>query len=203
MATSGSRGLGLDSFSTNQIDREAGGKSSLRLQQFINTTDKVEAGIARIGGIKKGRKNEELWVRIEILKLLEGRTIRLYSRATNDHARFHGTEKRGGIGQIPRGFYFEASALEHHRHVSEEIAGRVNAQDPGVRGPRVRFDRCGPPHEVREGVFFRVMDAEYAVEVRGTEDVLYEGRNLAEFEIATVGAERAHESNQCAQSSAV
>ena len=141
-------------------------------------------------------------MRIETVKLLEGRTTRLYSRATHDHARLHSTEKRGGIGQIARGFYFEARALEHDRHVSEKVAGRVYAQDPGVRGPRLRFD-CGPLREVCEGVFFRVIDAEHAVEVRGTQDVLHEGRNLAELEITTVGAERAHESNQCAQASAV
>src|SRR5712664_2053019 len=185
----------------NQSCRGTGGRSGLRLQQFINASDEVAAGIARIEGTKIGRKKEELHVGIELVKLLEGRTTRLYSRATHDHARFHGTEKSGGIGQIARGLYFEASALEHDRHVREKIAGRVYAQDPGVRGPRERFDRYRPPREVCEGVFFRVMDAEHAVEVRGAQDVLHEGRNLAELEIATVGAERAHESNQCAQGS--
>ena len=175
----------------------------MRLQQFINAIDEVETGIARIEGMKIGRKKQEVHVGIEMVKLLEGWTTRLYSRATHDHARFHGAEKRGGVGQIARGFYFEASALEHDRHVSEKIAGRVYAQDPGVRGPRVRFDRCGPLREVCEGVFIRVIDAEHAVEIRGPQDVLYEGRNLAKLEIATMGAERAHESNQRAQGSAV
>ena len=175
----------------------------MRLQQLINAIDEVEAGIAGVEGMKIGRKKQELHVRIKMVKLFEGRTTRLYSRATHDHARFHGTEKRGGIGQIARGFYFEASTLEHNRHVSEKIAGRVYAQDPGVRGPRMRFNRSGPLREVCEGVFCRVIDAEHGVEVRGAQDVLHEGRNLAELEIATVGAERAHESNQCAQGSAV
>ncbi len=147
----------------------------MRLQQFINARDEVEAGIARIEGIKIGRKKQELHVGIEMVKLLEGRTTRLYSRAAHDHARFHGTEKRGSIGQIARGFYFEAGAVEHDRHVSEKIAGRVYAQDPGVRGPRLRFDGYRPPREVCESVFFRVMDAEHAVEVRGAQDVLHEG----------------------------
>ena len=84
----------------------------MRLQQFINARDEVEAGIARIEGIKIGRKKQELHVGIEMVKLLEGRTTRLYSRAAHDHARFHGTEKRGSIGQIARGFYFEAGAVE-------------------------------------------------------------------------------------------
>src|ERR1700674_4051938 len=122
--------------------------------------------------MKIGRKKKELHLRIEMVKLFEGETTRLYSWATHDHARFHGAEKRGGIGQIARGFYFEASALEHDRHVSEKIAGSGDAQALGVRGPRVRFDRSGPLREVYEGVFFRVIDAEHAVEVRGAQDVL-------------------------------
>jgi len=56
-----------------------GRRSGLRLQQFINARDEVEAGIARIEGIKIGRKKQELHVGIEMVKLLEGRTTRLDS----------------------------------------------------------------------------------------------------------------------------
>jgi len=70
----------------------------LALQQFINASDEVEAGIARIEGMNRQEKQQS-HVGIEIVKLLEGRTTRLYSRATHDHARFHGAEKRGGIAR--------------------------------------------------------------------------------------------------------
>jgi hypothetical protein len=58
--------------------------------QFIHAMDEIEAGIARIGHMKIGRKKEEMHVRRQTAKFLEGRNTRLYSRATHDHARLHG-----------------------------------------------------------------------------------------------------------------
>jgi hypothetical protein len=62
----------LDSLWTNQSGCGTGGRSGSRLQQFINAIDEVETGIARIEGMKIGRKKQELQVGIEMMKLLEG-----------------------------------------------------------------------------------------------------------------------------------
>src|SRR5262249_31673848 len=177
--------------------------SSLGLQQCFETTDEVHASVARVVSIKIDGKKKEWRARIQVPQLFEGRTARLHAGAADDHTRLQGAEKGRSIAEVARGRYFEACALEHGRHIREKIAGRVDTEDLSVRGSGMRFDGRGPQREGGQRVLFRVVDIEHAVQIRGAQDLLNERRNVAKLEITMVGAERAYQTNECAQGSAV
>ena len=90
-----------------------------------------------------GGEEEELGVVGEAAEIVEGGGGGLDAGAANYNAGLHGGNESGGVGQVAGGLDLEAGALEDGGHEGEEITGRVDAEDFGVRGPGMLFVGAG------------------------------------------------------------